>query len=183
MSTISDDSDDSDYGMELYKYSKGMDSARRDSIKKTMLDSHILNSIEYSKAENCEHMEDSWSRYMDEESGYAYFHNSGTGESKWEEDNAYHSSSDNTLAIGVDKHHKTNGWVEVNDENGNTYYYNKVRFITVQYEKVLLFTTSISNLRSEHDLKGERKNIRAKERYSHIKIHFLSSFIFYNFSR
>ena len=113
---------------------------------------------------------------MDEESGYAYFHNSGTGESKWEEDNAYHSSSDNTLAIGVDKHHKTNGWVEVNDENGNTYYYNKVRFITFHYEKVLLFTTSILNLQSEHNLKGERKNIRAKERYPHIKIHFLSSF-------
>ena len=142
MSTRSDDSDDSEYGMEE------LDSRRRESLTKTMLESHILNSIEYSEAENCKPIEDGWSRYMDEESGYAYFHNSGTGESKWEEDNEYHSLSDNTLVIGADKHYKTNGWVEVIDENGNTYYYNKVRFITVQCRKVFTRNSLIDRERA-----------------------------------
>ena len=174
MSTRSDDSDDSEYGMELHKYPEEFDSTRRESMTKTMLESHILNSIEYSEAEYGKPIEDGWSRYMDEESGYAYFHNSGTGESKWEEDNEYHSLSDNILEIGADKHYKTNGWVEVIDENGNTYYYNKVRFITVQCRKVFLRNSSIFDLNLNLI---DRDGAFVPKRVNHIpKLTFLSSF-------
>lgn len=67
-----------------------------------------------------------WDRYIDEETGFPYIVNTVSGESKWDTELFDFSLSADDLAVAAAGEPDCN-WVEVTDNDGNVYFYNRVR--------------------------------------------------------
>ena len=134
MSTSSYETEESEYNMGLNDYAIPLAAQRSTTTPSTTANAELSSyaAVESSAASSSaasssaiSQPEEVWTRYEDETSGFAYFVNESTGESRWEVAEEVLTATEDTIADST-ADTEEQGWIEVTDGDGNKYYYNEV---------------------------------------------------------